>query len=450
MSRMRSKLEQTVISFKRRLIRSKIAMQNRSAYRKRRPSIPEYELAGKNVLFLVVDCLRDDHLSPGYERETTPFLGQFDRSTAVSAAPWTFASMPSILSGLYPHNHGAIYETPLRNQEEGDPPKTVREDVYTVLELADAAGYETYFSTAIGTAELPLRGRFQSASIQHNATADVLVDELLSWWDAQGQDSRCAYVQLGDLHAPLPIPDEQPFGEIPDMEGLTRWRFGETTEPKAEFERYRSERVRLYDTVLRSVDRQLQRLYDELDRRGDLEETILVITSDHGEEFWEREQLERNHFHDPRGVYGAGHGHALVPEVLEVPLIIPDIAVETEFVSTTDIAPTVLTELGYPSERVGRFDGDPLQNTSDDRPLLSEEIAYGYDQQAVIKGNYHLIHSPHESEVVLLDRSENEVVTDESVITELLEYTTAEKQYGGEVTIDSETERRLADLGYIN
>lgn len=429
-----------------------VSVQNNLRFRKRVLSAPDYNLSEQNVLFLVVDCLRGDHLSPYYDRNTTPFLGHLNgvNTTAVSAAPWTFSSVPSILSGLYPHNHGAVYEDIVRNLKEGHPPQSIRNAVYTLPELLAASGYKTYLLTAIDLVELPFRGRFSSRSVRHNVSAADLVEELMAWWERHEDRPRFAYVHFGDLHEPLRNPDSCPFGEIPDIEGLDRWRFTRSTEPADEFEQYRRERIRLYDTILRSLDHELERLFSRLEARTELEETIVVITGDHGEEFWERRTLESEHFHDPRGVYGVGHGHALIPEVLEVPLIIPRWNTETtSHVSTTDIVPTVLSELGVPHNHLKRFDGFPLTELPSDRALLAEEIAYGFDQQAIIKGDYYLINSPYENETIVLDRYRNEIVGKVGITKSLLEYIPDERRSGSAISVDAETKKRLSDLGYL-
>jgi len=89
MSERDGRLKSALVSAKRTVVQSAQSLPNRLRYRNRRPSIPEYDLGGKDVLMVVVDCLRADHLSPRYERETTPFLAGFEQSTAVSAAPRT-------------------------------------------------------------------------------------------------------------------------------------------------------------------------------------------------------------------------------------------------------------------------------------------------------------------------------------------------------------------------
>jgi arylsulfatase A-like enzyme len=344
-----------------------------------------------------------------------------------------------------------VFDTAERNQGLGNPPATVRKEVYTLPERLAKAGYDTYFMSAIVTAELPIRGRFNKATVEHDARADVLVNGLLEWWD-DAAGPRFGYVQLGDLHAPLARPEKMPFGSVPDIQNVDRWDFTTTTEPREEFETYREARIRLYDSNLRFVDEQLRRLFAALSERDELEDTLILITGDHGEEFWERVALERQHFDDPRGVYGTGHGHALIPEVLFVPLVIhgSDLTASEDWTSTVDITPTVLTELGATEQALEGFDGVALQKTPpDNRAVLAEEIAYGYDQQAVVRGEHHLIDSPHEAASVLLDLSTGEPVVDDAVEAELRMLMPTEKHHGETATIDTETQERLADLGYL-
>ena len=432
-------------------------VQNRIQFRRRLQNVPQYDFDDRDVLFLVVDCLRNDHLSrSGYSRETTPFLDSVGtyHPNCVSAAPWTYPSVPSILTGLYPHNHGAIFEADRRNNAMNTPLASVRDDVHTLSEILAKDGYETFLTAGIVTAELSVRGRFRRANAHydgvHDAPANEMVDHLLDWWDST-DGNRFGYVHFADLHADLRRPEVQPFGAVPDIPDLEHWDYTHTTEPQEEFDRYRRERTRLYDTNLHFLDTQIRRLFKALAERGDLDDTLIVVLGDHGEEFWERVELQRAHFDDPRGIYGTGHGHALIPEVLFVPLIIVggDDQPTDDWVSTTDVAPTVLTELGLPDEHVSAYDGVPLQRPETGRAVLSEEVAYGWDQQAVVRDNHLLIHSPHEDETVVLDLKTDDLVDDDDLEAELKGYLAEEKRSGNTATIDSQTKNQLADLGYI-
>lgn len=431
--------------------------RNRLAFHRRLSKVPAHDVNGRDVLIVVVDCLRPDHLSiNGYERDTTPFLDSVGTHypNCVSAASWTYSAVPSILTGLYPHNHGAVFQTASRNFADGDLPASLRDDVHTVSEILAQAGYETYLSTAITTAELSVRGRFKRAKVHadghYDAPAGDLITRLLEWW-GDTEQSRFGYVHLGDLHQPLRRPETLPFGEIPDIPRIEEWDYLHSTEPREAFEEYRRARIRLYDSNLRYIDTQIRRLFEALVDRNELEDTLVVVLGDHGEEFWERVELERQHFHDPRDTYGTGHGHALVPEVVSVPLIVVggDDQQTDDHVSTTDVVPTILTELGLDNETLTSYDGQPLQRPVTDRVVLSEEIAYGYDQQAVVHGPHHFIDSPHEDQSVLLDVPTGDLRDDPELEAELRQHLTGTKHAGGDTVLDSETRERLADLGYI-
>lgn len=426
--------------------------ENAIKFRHRLPPVPQLELTKqRNVLLLVVDCLRDDHISRvGYDRQTTPFLDTHgEYTTAISAAPWTYPAVPSILTGRYPHNHGAVFTEELRHEGQMGTVRTLVEDAYTLPELLVAIGYNSFFATAIPTAEISMRGRLPSREISQHAPAEWLTDRFLDWWDEQ-EDSRFGYVHFGDLHDPLSIPEREPFGTIPDIEGIDRWRFTDTVEPSDEFERFRRERIRLYDTNIREIDAQIGRIYQHLVDTGDLTDTLVIVTGDHGEEFWEWATLERERFYSPRGIYGVGHGHALFPEITDVPLILINnqTPIEQDLVSTVDILPTVLKELGASIDKVGGIDGHPINQQQDERVLYSEEIAYGYNQTAVIRGDDHLIHSPHDEETLRLDRSTGELMSDPETIEELRVYTQYEQRSGQLTEIDEKTQQQLADLGY--
>lgn len=424
-------------------------LRNRVNYRRRISTVPEFEVGSpKNVLVVTVDCLRNDHLSrAGYSRETTPNLDEIPGYTpAISAAPWTFCSVPSILTGLYPHNHGAIYPNDaMRHQGIDNPPHGVDEGVYTLAELLAAAGYETRFLTAIGTAGLPVEGRFKSMVRRHDATAGDLLAELEQWW-SRTDGPKFGYAQLGDLHQPLRIPEEPHFGEIPDLDGVQRWRFQETVTPRDEFREYRDARILLYDCILREVDEQIQAFLARLDER---EETVVVITSDHGDEFWEFRDLERDHFEDPRGLAGVGHGHALIPPVIEVPILSESIRIADDdgLASTVDIVPSILAELDADVDV--SFDGLTLQHDYV-RPVLSQEIAYGPNQMSVTSDGDHLIHVPGDGRFLLLEYESGRIVDDEETVRELAQHLPDERTTGSDVTVSGETRRQLEDLGYVD
>lgn len=424
-------------------------LRSRILYESRDADVPSLTFEDpENVLIITIDCLRNDHLSKsGYQRDTTPFIDSLGSYTpAIASAPWTFSSVPSILTGLYPHRHGAVYsDDSERNHDLSDPPNGVRDDVFTIAELLDANGYETKFITAIGTAAVPIEGRFKSMEQHHDADAETLLSEMRNWWNSES-GSKFGYVQLGDLHEPLHKPDTNYFGEIPEVDGIDRWRFTSGNINNEEFEKYRDARELLYDTLVRYIDGEIKRTLDGL---AELNDTIVIVTSDHGEEFWEYKDFEEAHFEDPREISGVGHGHALVPPVIEVP-IVSNIANIPSFKtrrSLTDIVPTVLHELG--ADLSFDFDGYPLQKTtSTNQPVLSQEIAYGPNQISVTDANKHLIYTPVDDRVVMIDFDTGESITDSEQEEKLLNHIPRERATGTQVDISEDVQQRLSDLGY--
>lgn len=400
----------------------------------------------KNILFIVADCLRRDRIEIG-SRETAPFVTNFDsKFQCVAAAPWTYSSVPSIITGLYPHNHGARYESDeTRNQDISNPPNGLRDDVFTLPELLSAAGYETNMLTGIGMADLPMTGRFKTSYRMHNATAVELLNRMKSWWN-ETDAPKLGYVQLGDLHEPMEAPDERPFGEIPDVDGIERWRFREEISPKSAFKEYRDARFKLYDTLVRYIDTAVAEFLADIDER---ENTIVVFTADHGEEFWDHREMENAEFEDPRGIWGVGHGHALVPAVLDIPVYIDGLDIDFEDrISSVDLVPTILTALGIHYERA-EFDGVALQQRDMRPPIIAEEVAYGPNQVSVTDGNHHLIHIPAREKRLLMDFQTGAVIDDASVEGDLVKYLPEEKQIGEQIDITEGTEEQLKELGYL-
>ena len=353
-----------------------------------------------NVIILVVDCLRNSHLScQGYSRDTTPFLDSMgSRFVAISASPWTYPSVPSILSGLYPHNHNAIIAGRIKNVEDLEGFRKLRRDILTLPEILPLLGYGAYFGTAVELAFYPLRARVTPRRYAPTTPADTLLSDLAKWISRQN-GKFFAYVHLGDLHFPMSPPhtfrnffgNTENFTYI-DARSLRRPHTQEADAEKARA--YKHDLVLLYDNTLRYVDHAIERFYCSLERAGLTDSTIIIVTADHGNEFWEHEELEASSFYHSRGYYGFGHGHNVFNEIIEVPLLmsgpIPRIT-PPRFASSVDIVPTLTDLLGINHSMT--FDGRSLLATDLERPLLSEACGYGYEKKALILGRYKLIYS---------------------------------------------------------
>ena len=355
-----------------------------------------------NIIILTIDCLRYSNLSfTGYERETTPFLDSFKvKFRGVSAAPWTYPAVASILTGLYPHNHNAYIHDKIKNFDNLERFKPIKKNILTLPEILFNLGYDIYFATAIDVAGYSLKGRIVPKYYIGITPAEELLNDLKKWISRRNKPF-FAYVQLGDLHEPLTPPRKfkNYFKEVKNIPNIERWDFRRYEEQRGkQSEEFRINRLLLYDNTLRYVDYAIEQFYVFLEDSGLLDSTILVITADHGEEFWEHAELEAKFFYDPRGYYGVGHGHNVFNEIIEVPILL-DGAVKKHgsytktSVSSVDLTPTILDLLDIIHNLT--FDGQNLfEARNKKRFLLSEATAYGYEKKALVVGRYKLIYSP--------------------------------------------------------
>jgi arylsulfatase A-like enzyme len=355
---------------------------------------------GLNVIMLVIDCLRGSQLScRGYPRETTPFLDTLgSKFRAISASCWTHPAVASLLTGLYPHNHNAVIGGKIKNFDHLENLYTIRKQIVTLPEILSLSGYRVYFGTAINMAAYPLKGRGIPELHERPVSADELMTDLTGWISKKSSPF-FAYLQLGDLHEPLYPPHNfrNFFGNVKALPKIDRWNFGKPEmQQGAQFQEYKENRILLYDNTLRYVDHAIEKFYATLKDIGLIDSTILIITADHGEEFWEHASLEAENFYDPRGCCGVGHGHNVFNEIIEIPLLIsapgvPD-GQSMRLVSMVDIMPTVLDLLEVKHKL--KFDGQNILGKQEsETPLLSEASGFGYEKKALIIGRFKLIYS---------------------------------------------------------
>ncbi len=358
-----------------------------------------------NIVLVTVDCMRRDRLSAyGHHRQTTPVLDSLlERAihctSAHSVSSWTCPAVVSLLD---------MIEKP----------------------------------------------------------APKLVDRALAWIReerAAGDHPFLLWLHLGDAHEPLDIPRsmQDVFGRVPRTRRTLRWDYTKRADAVGtpEFERYREARDTLYDVSLRSADASIGDLRRGLQSLGEADRTIMVVTADHGEEFWEHRQEEVDGFLDPRDVFGTGHGHNLFQVHLLIPLILTgpgiDPAQVDANVSLVDVVPTLLDAAGLERPPEGpAFDGRSLLEPVEARPILAEGIAYGHEKKSVILSDLKLLSAPLDGyeRVFRLgpDRREVEVVEDPSEAERLRAYLPGEESAMGEqVEASDEIVEHLKALGYI-
>lgn len=405
----------------------------------------------RNVLVVVVDCLRADHVSGfGHDRATTPTLDDFAGgafSNAKAASTWTFPSVSSLLSGRYPHQHGGRFGSDPRNLSTEQFPQRMRRDIVTLPDLLGAAGYDTGMLTAIPMAEKAVGDRFEDVSVRYTPATER-VAAAREWIADRGR--WFCYLHLGDPHVPLDIPEEhRETFDVPTMDGINDWRFREATDGEG-FDAYRDARLRAYDAAIRGTDDALRELLATV-----ADDTVVAICGDHGEAFWDHPELERRLNDDPRGYYATDHGHSVFEELARVPLWIRAPGVEGTAsdrpVSLIDVAPTVLSALGIdpPEDITGR----PLDKPYNSRALLCEETAYGYDQRAAWLDGRKAITVPETGNTLAFELGR--YLEEEPLDTVPRELGDALTSFGkgvegaDQMHVDGDTRDRLEELGYL-
>lgn len=431
----------------------------------------------RNAIVICIDTLRASHVGCyGYDRDTTPFIDEiaaggvvFERTLAHSN--WTVPATASLMTSTYPNVHGAGVEGEVKDLRTV-PPRQIVNEVSTLGQILSKKG----FKTSLLSANPYLYGRWKSgfdvANVGRRSATEV-TDEFIAWVRDIGDQRFFSHIQYMDLHQPIEPPEEF-FNYFDAGVGGTRgdahrdWNFGrgEYLDSPA-FTRYRAHRVAAYDGALRFIDSEIARLSRALEELGLLDGTLLVITSDHGEEFWDHVAAEIELGGDPRGFYGIGHGHSMYQELLAVPLIlagggVPSFSRYPSRVGHVDVAPTILDMLAMPvpasMQGASLLPGMRRHEPFPDSPLLAESPAYGPDSRSIIKGNWKLVVRDDGHKLLFNLESdplesrnrfeqEAEIVAElEAILSRLV---SNKSDHGPAVEFDKETEAQLRELGYI-
>lgn len=318
----------------------------------------------QGVILIQADTLRRDHLDVyGYERETAPILrslaeGGVRFESCVAQATWTKVSSPSILLSLYPSSHG-IFDFTDRLPDSAD----------TLAERFRDAGYATlslssvFFTGKLTHLEQGYDELHESTSlpgpVDSSKTARIYVDRLLPWLEAHREVPFFVFLHVFDPHDPYrPLrPYDARFGDFAGKEEHERRtkevrRFIEVPLLRAFGMPSRAELVKAgfdpdayaaherdwYDGSIAGMDVELGRLLEGLRSLALSERTLVVFTSDHGEEF-----LEHGRTFHGQSVYGE---LARVPLVFYGPGRVPPGRVVEQTVQSIDILPTVLELAG--------------------------------------------------------------------------------------------------------
>ncbi len=328
-------------------------------------ALPAAPASAKNVIVIVVDTLRADALGAyGYTAARTPNLDAFARESVrydrhFANASWTRPSFASILTGRYPSNHavmalsaplpdevttmaeafaeGGYYTAGIVTNTNVSPVYNFQQgfDEYAYLEPTFVLGANDLQSKLL-VVQLMRRviQRFVPAAPgSAYQDAETVNEHVFAWLDraerSAGDNPFFLFVGYMDPHDPY---FEHPYN------GVAYDKASHQAPDPSEAPRLRE----LYDGEIAYFDEQFGRLVAELRRRGLYDDTTIVVTSDHGEEFADHG--------------GFWHGLTLYDEQIRVPLLVKPAAgaggagtVVRHFTQSVDLLPTLLASHGLPS-----------------------------------------------------------------------------------------------------
>jgi len=390
---------------------------------------PAASAGSPNVLLIVLDTVRAESLSLyGYSRSTSPNLERwaargviFDH--AFATAPWTLPTHASMFTGHWHHELSADWDSPL---DDADPTIAealaragyatagiVANPAYTTWEFGIDRGFahwedyratpgQIFGSSALGSAigcgnmneiGCRLRAPLHWYELLGRKPADVVRAQFGDWLDrVEAGRPFFTFLNFFDAHTPyLPPPPYDTLFARPADRGNPmhrdfidwEWTADQVAAEQAE-----------YDASIAFVDAQVGGLLDDLEASGVLDDTIVIITADHGEEFKEHGVMT--------------HGNSLYSPSLHVPLVVigPGIPAGRRIdpaVSVRDIAATIddltATHAGFPGSTLARYwsgsdepDPGPLYAEVSGRTFRPPDYPVNHgDMHSVLDGRYHYI-----------------------------------------------------------
>jgi len=447
---------------------SRLALQ-RSPSRKIHNMVGENECMAtrQNIVLVTLDALRADHLSSyGYSQKTSPFLDRFEAdavrfSRAYSASSHTREAIPAILTGKYPDS--AVDGNFQRNADtvatslssEGYASAGFHSNPFVSRAYDFDQGFDT-FDDDLRLGQNKLLALAQRAldkfRNRHYARADEINERSLSWLDNLNSDQPFfLWNHYMDPHGPYEAPAEyqQRFhGEVVSGRAAQKLYHRAIDDPESITDDERQRLVDLYDAEIAYTDDLLKAFFGELRQRELLEETLVILTADHGDAFGEHGYYE--------------HPRYLQDELVHVPLIISGPNLEPATInspaSTLDVVPTILSAARISTEGLPGQDLREMATPADqfsDRTVISQARGENGNrhvrrfsarqQSATVYAEYDV-----NTEIMnLSNNAENESLA-EDLQAHIVDHTQSEIDIAGEVDdeVDKEIEDRLSALGY--
>lgn len=349
----------------------------------------------RGVILIVIDCLRADHLSCyGYHRPTTPTIDDLARrgtlwKRAYSTSSWTKPSVTSLLTGLYPSQHRSFQGIKRSKGQLTVTTDVLRSSEPTLAESLSRVGWRCgAFINNAQLGEFSRLNRGFDVYVPNAGKADHLLKLFADWLESAPDQPAFTYLHFLEAHWPYKPRRRHiaAFGGDRDTNiyrdfsarDYGRLRRSVSRGQTSLTDEQLNQMIQMYDGAVRRLDGKVKKVLDILERAGMLEQTAVLVTADHGEEFMDHGRI--------------GHGHSLYEELIHVPLVavVPDgpqgIRIRQP-VSHVDLAATILAMAGEAERMGGR---DLLSSDPRPRPVISELLIRDRYSQAAVSRRWKL------------------------------------------------------------
>jgi len=409
----------------------------------RRPGAPPV----KNLIVVLIDTLHPDTLSCyNPEITTTPVFAQLAAESvlverAYSTSNWTRAAVATLMTGLYPSEHGITTFDHALAPEADTLAEALRQNGFHTAAFVTNAmvsreygfqqGFDLFYeaykdpevieqtfppgsgTAAAGDVRLPIQAPPVDAPRElprFLPRFDQILPRIDQWLAERPEQRFFCYVHTVDPHEPYSPPE--PFLEAmkqraPEVGQLSNFSFGRYEAGRITPSATDVSRLRhLYQAEVEYTDHYLGKLVERLEQAGALENTLLVIVSDHGEEFYEHA--------------GFLHGWTLHEHQVHIPLLfrapgrLPAGLREAKRFSLIDLYPTMLAALGFDPGSPSGFGGASWLDSRgrwqppEARQTIITESDYNFcSSRTVFDGRYKLFYLPRHRRVALYDLAED-------------------------------------------
>lgn len=332
-----------------------------------------------HIFILIIDALRPDRLGCyGHPEEISPHIDALARrglifEKAYSTAPWTKPSVASLFTSLYPNVHQTIGQFDV-----------LPENALTLAERLKAKGYFTGFFNGGNPLlhEFNYDQGFDYYSFSDSLDSRIVVQNFSSFLDQVEGKNIFAYIHLNDTHLPYHLNDfnaDLARASFEDLQPghLNRDRIRRSLARRELSDTDKAYLISLYEAQVRYADEKVGELIATLEKRGMVDRSMILLTSDHGEELWDHDNFE--------------HGHSLYEELLRVPLILTGPGLEPRKIKSrvrhVDLLPTIL-EAVDPASKTGKIAGVSflryLEKDGEKRPVFACGTLHGDEKYGLI------------------------------------------------------------------